>query len=86
MQIEFDSAKDGSNRAKNGVSLVLAADLDWDSALIWQDTRHAYGEVRMVALAPHAQILYFVAYVDRGARCSPHHQPAPRKHPGVHAI
>ena len=55
MQIEFDSSKDDSNLAGHGISLVLAADLDWDSALIWQYTCREYDEVRMAALAPHAR-------------------------------
>jgi uncharacterized DUF497 family protein len=30
MKIEFDLAKDGRNRKKHGLSLELAAELDWD--------------------------------------------------------
>ncbi|WP_258195689.1 BrnT family toxin [Nitrosomonas ureae] len=37
----------------------------WDAALIWQDTRHDYGENRMVALAPIDERLFCVVYVDR---------------------
>ena len=69
MQIEFDATKDEANQAKHGVSLILAVDLDWDSALVWQDSRKAYGEGRQSALAL-LQVqgrVYFVAYVDRGA-------------------
>ena len=29
MRIEFDPDKDAGNRAKHGVSLMLAAELDW---------------------------------------------------------
>ena len=66
MRIEFDPAKDEANRAKHGVSLNLAAELDWDAALVWVDDRFEYGELRMVALAPRTQILYYVAFVERG--------------------
>ena len=66
MRIEFDPAKDATNRAKHGVSLALAERLDWDAALAWQDTRFGYGELRMIALAPESNILYYVAFVDRG--------------------
>lgn len=66
MQIEFDPAKDTSNQAKHGVSLALAATLNWDEALVWIDDRHAYDELRMIALAPESSILYYVAFVDRG--------------------
>lgn len=66
MQIEFDPAKDASNQEKHGLSLALAAQLDWDASLVWVDDRHEYGELRMIALAPDSGILYYVAFVDRG--------------------
>lgn len=65
MRIEFDPAKDASNQTKDGVSLALAAELDWDAALVWSDDRFEYGELRMIALAPKTGILYYVAYVER---------------------
>ncbi len=70
MQIEFDATKDAANVQKHGVSLALAVELDWDSALVWQDSRKAYGEERQSALAllqgqGQARV-YFVAFVDRG--------------------
>jgi uncharacterized protein len=66
MQIEFDPVKDASNQAKHGVSLALAKELEWDAALVWVDTRYDYGELRMIALAPEINVLYYVAFVDRG--------------------
>ena len=66
MRLEFDAAKDRANQAKHGVSLVLAAELDWDAALVWVDGRFEYSETRMIALAPKTGILYYVAFVDRG--------------------
>ena len=66
MPIEFDAAKDKANPAKHGVSLALAGKLDWDAALVWVDDRFDYGELRMIALAPEANALYFVAFVERG--------------------
>jgi uncharacterized protein len=65
MDIEFDPVKDASNQAKHGVSLALAAELDWDAALVWVDARYEYNELRMIALAPEFNILYYVAFVDR---------------------
>ncbi len=65
MLIEFDPNKDLANQAKHGLSLSLAAGLDWDAALVWVDDRNDYGEVRMIALAPQTGILYCVAFVDR---------------------
>jgi uncharacterized protein len=66
MQIEFDTAKDAAIRGKHGVSLALASELDWEAALVWVDERFEYNEARMVALAPEAERLYYVAFVDRG--------------------
>ncbi len=66
MEIEFDPGKDVSNQAKHGVSLSLAAELEWDAALVWEDARYEYGELRMIALAPEINVLYYVAFVDRG--------------------
>lgn len=65
MRIEFDPAKDAANRAKHGVSLALAGELDWTVALVWIDERFDYDEVRAIALAPKTGILYYVAFVDR---------------------
>ena len=66
MRIEFDSAKDEANQAKRGVSLLMVAELDWEAALVWVDERFEYHEMRMIALAPNTEILYYVAFVDRG--------------------
>lgn len=60
MRIEFDPAKDEANQAKHGVSLALAAELDWEAALVWFDARFEYDELRMIALAPKTEILYYV--------------------------
>jgi uncharacterized DUF497 family protein len=67
MRIEFDPTKEAINRAKHGVSLSRANDLDWDAALVWIDERFHYSELRMIALAPETNILYYVAFVERGA-------------------
>jgi len=66
MQIDFDPAKDAANKRKHGVSLSIAGELDWESALVWVDDRFEYDEMRMIALAPKTATLYYVAFVDRG--------------------
>ncbi|MGA8052303.1 MAG: BrnT family toxin [Burkholderiales bacterium] len=66
MRIEFDPAKDAANQTKHGVSLSMAGKLDWEAALVWVDERFEYSETRMKALAPKTEILYYVAFVDRG--------------------
>ena len=65
MQFVFDSGKDATNLGKHGLSLAAAAELSWEATLVWIDDRADYGEVRVVALAPIGDILYFVAFVDR---------------------
>lgn len=66
MHIKFDPAKDAANQTKHGVSLSMAGELDWEAALVWVDDRFEYNEVRMIALAPKTEILYYVAFVDHG--------------------
>lgn len=65
MKVTCDAAKDTENKCKHGISLSEAAFMDWDTALLWQDTRHDYGETRMVALGPIGERLYCVVFVDR---------------------
>lgn len=56
VKITFDPTKNSANIAKHGVSLTIAADLEWDSAMTWADGRRDYGEAR----------LYCVIFTDRG--------------------
>ena len=65
MHIGFDPSKDAANQTKHDVSLAMAAEFDWDAALVSVDDRSDYGELRMIALAPKTEILYCIAYVDR---------------------
>ena len=65
MLIDFDKAKDLINLGKHGLSLALAAEVDWEHALAWTDKRRDYREVRVIAIAPSTGILYYIAFVDR---------------------
>lgn len=56
MDIEFDPAKDAINVAKHGVSLALAARIDWSD----------YGELREIGFAVVDNRLYVVVFVQRG--------------------
>ena len=67
MQIESDPTKDAENRARHGLPLSLAGALDWDAAMVWADDRFQYDELRMIALAPKTETLYYVAFVEREA-------------------
>jgi hypothetical protein len=44
--MRFDADKDQRNRAKHGLSLARAADLDLRKAMV--DARHDYGETRFI--------------------------------------
>ena len=65
MDITFDPAKDASNKTKHGVSLALAARIEWETAVTYIDTRRDYGETRLNALGYLGRRLYFVAFADR---------------------
>lgn len=65
MHITFDPDKDASNLAKHGVSLALAADFEWKTAVIWPDTRRLYGELRQCGIGYIGLRLFFAAFADR---------------------
>lgn len=65
MNVTFDPAKDAANLAKHGLSLLDAAGLEWDAALLWQDERREYYEARMIGLVPLGNRLFCVVFVDR---------------------
>lgn len=65
MEIEFDADKDAANQAKHGVSLALAASLEWETLLAMEDRRKDYGECRMLGYALMGDRLYCVIFTDR---------------------
>jgi uncharacterized protein len=65
MHTTFDPVKDAPNLKKHGISLSLAAQLDWDHALVSPDDRREYGERRQLALAPMGGRLWVVVFTDR---------------------
>lgn len=52
--------------AKHGVSLALAAELEWEWLLVKPDIRRDYGEMRMVGYAPIGSRVFCVVFTDRG--------------------
>jgi uncharacterized protein len=50
MKIEFDAAKNDANVRERGLPFDRAAEFDFDSAIVEQDNRKDYPEVRYVAL------------------------------------
>jgi uncharacterized DUF497 family protein len=62
MRIEFDPAKNKANIRERGLDFELAADFDFDSAVIQQDSRKAYSEVRYVAVGYLAHRLHVLCF------------------------
>ena len=66
MRITFDPAKDRSNLSKHGISLALAARLEWDTVIAGPDRRRDYGEPREIGYGLIGDRLYCVVFVRRG--------------------
>ncbi len=66
MKIDFDAAKDEANRAKHGISLAAAAEIDLDGAVVFEDLRFADGERRYIAYAPLRGRLHAMVFTVRG--------------------
>jgi uncharacterized DUF497 family protein len=67
MRFTFDPAKNERNIAERGLSFELASELEWDTALIVEDTRRDYGETRLRVLAPlHGRLHAVVVTPRRG--------------------
>lgn len=65
-EISYDPAKDVINVVKHGVSLAMAAQIDWLTVLEAYDDREDYGEDRYRAVGFIGDRLYYVAFTDRG--------------------
>jgi len=65
VKIEFDPAKNLANIDKHGLDFNGIYELDWNSALVWEDVRRDYGEARYIALAMGDR-LYSLSFTVRG--------------------
>ena len=63
-KIEFDPAKDAVNTTQHSVSLQVAEGFDWDTAIVVEDDRFDYGEVRFYAISYIGNRLYTLIYTD----------------------
>jgi uncharacterized DUF497 family protein len=64
--ISFDAAKNERNIASRGISFETAADFEWNTALIVEDTRRDYGEHRYQALGVIDGQLHMLVFTPRG--------------------
>lgn len=70
MDISYDTAKNAHNIEARGLAFARAAEFDFDTALIWVDTRKAYPEVRFSALGQLDNRLHSLVFTEteRGIR------------------
>jgi len=61
-EIEFDPAKNASNRIKHGIDMARAELFDMDTAVIEVDRRREYGETRYVAIGYLEQRLHVMVF------------------------
>ena len=66
MQFSYDPAKSERNMAERRLPFDLAAEFDWGSALIVEDTRKDYEERRYQALGHIGEHLYMLVFTPRG--------------------
>ena len=64
MRVDFDPAKNERNVRERGLSFELAADFDFETALVVADERREYGETRFVALGYLAGRLHVLCFVE----------------------
>ena len=63
--ISFDPAKSLKNETERGLPFTLVELLQWDSALIQEDTRHNYGERRYRVLGWIDDRLHAMVFTPR---------------------
>jgi len=66
MRYVFDAEKSSKNIEERGLSFEQVAELDWDSALIVEDSRMEYGEVRLRVMARLEGRLHVAVVTPRG--------------------
>jgi hypothetical protein len=66
VKISYDVAKNERNVRERGLPFELAAQLEWATAWIEEDTRRDYGERRFRALGVIEERLYVLVFTPRG--------------------
>ena len=64
MRIDFDPAKSEQNIRRRGLSFAAVVEFDFESASYAVDTRHDYGETRIVAIGMLAQRLHVMCFTE----------------------
>ena len=63
---EWDEAKRAANRRKHGVDFGEEAFFDWNTALVVEDDRYDYGELRLRAFGFIRGRLHVMVFTSRG--------------------
>ena len=66
MAVTFDPEKNAKNIAERRLSFERVAELDWDTAVIAEDTRRDYGETRLLVMARLDGRLHAAVVTPRG--------------------
>jgi uncharacterized DUF497 family protein len=65
MKVDFDPIKNERNIKERQLSFKRAAEVDFNTALVFPDTRKAYSETRFIALCYLDRAACSVLYRDR---------------------
>ncbi len=66
MRVTFDPAKNARNVAERGLPFTRVADLDWETAVLREDSRKDYGETRVLIAAHLDRRLHITVITIRG--------------------
>jgi len=64
VNIEFDDAKSRRNARERGLPFDRAAEFEWETALVAEDTRKRYPERRFEAIGYIGERLYVMVFAD----------------------
>jgi uncharacterized DUF497 family protein len=83
--LAWDEAKRRINLAKHKVDFAIAHDFEWETAIVFEDVRFDYGEVRLVAIGRIGARIYTMVFLalSNGFRIISL-RPAHRKERAVH--
>ena len=63
--MEWDETKSEQNRAMRGFGFEIVYEFDWENAVIHQDDRKDYGEIRWRAFGWARQLRLAIVYTER---------------------
>lgn len=64
MIVDFDPVKNERNIRERGLSFERVAEVDFNTALVFPDTRKAYGETRYIALCYLDRRLHVLCFTE----------------------